>query len=306
MEVSLIDLVNLEDVDEAAPAPAPTHDERNVHYQCGLDTAFLHFAGAVIEYRPPDRVLPYSKTRGLGPIPRRESVRLVSARLLDLERKKAHVLYDTEGGVRMTVLPHPPKQTNAFEIASMAQSCGKLLAEWSALFAESEPPIAIAIENPKPQKNDGGGWRGPPNQYSVAVAPFAVIGALDAAKGLPPRFVEFRQAKADVKRGSEYAVHKEEAIERTRQIMKRNGDAGGLKLLEEMTAKHFKIDDIADAYLLAVKAARTTLKVTTKQLARVAERLRQADAGEDAAPAIKKKRKRVDADGPPAKRAKKE
>lgn len=298
-----IDLVSGDEADASLP-------DREIHFQAGMDTAFLHFAGVIIEYSPPDRVVAYSKSRGAGPVPRRESVRLVSARFLDLERQTAHVSYDTANGiVRMNVKPHPPKQQNAFELASMANACGRLFAEWKALFAESEPPISVAVENPKPQKNDSGAWRGPPAQFAIATVPFAIVGALDAAKGLPPRFVEFRQAKADVKRGTAYATHKEEGIERTRQIMKKNGDIGGLALLDQMVEMHHKIDDVCDAYLLALYAVRARCKVTTKQLARVAERIRSSEAGEDAAPAPIKKRKRATADkadGPPKKRAKKE
>jgi hypothetical protein len=279
-----IDLVSGDEGEAALP-------EREVHFQAGIDSAFLHFGTAIIEYKAPDRVLPYSKTRGLGPVPRRECVRLVSARFLDLERSIAHGLYDTEGGVtRMVVKPHPPKQQNAFELPSMANACGRLLAEWKALFAESEPPIPLAVENPKPQKNESGAWRGPPAQFAIAVVPFAIVGALDQAKGLPARFVEFRQAKADVKRGTAYSEHKNEGIERTRAIMKKNADVQGLALLDKMEGMKWKTDDICDAYLLALYAVRARCKVSTKQLARVAERIRATEAGEDAVSPTKKRK----------------
>ena len=305
MEVSAIgpiDLVGDEVVD--------TLPDRESHSQAGIDSAFLHFAGVKIAYGPPDRVAPYSKARGLGPVPRRESVRLLSARFLDLERSTTHVTYDTEdGATQMAVKPHPPKQQNVFDLPSMAQACGKLIAEWSALFYESSPPTALAVENPRPQKNDSGSWRGPPAQFAIATAPFAIVGALDRAKGLPPRFVEFRQAKADVKRGTAYATHKEEAIQMTRTIMKKNGDITGLALLDKMEEMGHKIDDICDAYLLALYAVRARLKVSTKQLARVAERIRAAEAGEDpAAASVPTKKRKYDGagEGPQKKRAKKE
>jgi hypothetical protein len=282
--------------------------DRVVHLQAALDTAFLHFAGVILEYSPPDRIVPHSKLRGRASLPRRESVRLVSARLFDLERKVVQVAYDTENGLKITVQQHPEKRKNDFELAAMAQACGTLLAGWKALWMSSEPPLSVVIENPKKQKSEhGGGWNGPPNQYAISAVPFAAIGALDKMKGLQVRTMEYRQAKADVKRGSPYLDHKNEAIERMTQVLTKNNDKGGLQLLEEMTTQEWKLDDVADAFLLALKAARNSCHVTDKWLARVKERHTVTVEEEPVMAAIpSKKRKRKDMDGCEPKRARKE
>jgi hypothetical protein len=201
---------------------------------------------------PPPPKKKYTKPEPTG------FVRVISARQFDLDA--GHVSLRYNFGERATMRPYTganPTRTDGEDgAAALFQTLGREISSWEELYLNRAPLTPVFTESQKDQLK--GAAAAGPIMFAIGKAIFAAIAACDAEHGCgdPHRIMAHAIGKDGVKRGSEYTVHKQEAEDRMIAEFTKQGDKGALRMLDVLKLGKWKLDDMADAFGLALKRAK--------------------------------------------------